>query len=111
MIDFIGIDLISFHDLPVKNIKFSSEDTFELALEVTPYNEETSTYDLIKICFADFQHLNIGKLEIDKDSSLEITSFDYHIQNDLLFGKMVLLLGHSKPSLVIDFAFKRVEVN
>ncbi len=111
MIDFIGIEMIIFHDLPVENIKLNSKDKFELALTVTPYNEETASYDLIKLSFADFQHLNIGKIEIIKGSELEITSFDYHMQDDLFHGKMMLSLGHAKPVFIIDFACKRVEVN
>ncbi|KAA3637998.1 MAG: hypothetical protein DWQ02_05765 [Bacteroidetes bacterium] len=111
MIDFIGIELIIFHDLPVQSINLNSKDKFELELIVTPYNEETASYDLIKLSFADFQHLNIGKIEMIKDSELEITSFDYYMKDELFHGKMILSMGYAKPVFNIDFACKRVYVN
>lgn len=44
MIDFIGLELIQFHDLPLNSIRIHSEPEAKLEIEISVYDEERSEY-------------------------------------------------------------------
>jgi hypothetical protein len=102
------LNLIDFHDLPVSRLSFNL-DYMILSISFELYNEKTSEYDSLTIDFENIQNLETDKLLFDSDTDIEITGFDYKY-SELFEGKLLLLTGHGKPSLEIEFKCEKLKL-
>jgi hypothetical protein len=87
----IKIAEIEWHDLPIKSISFA-DDGFELV--VTPWSEARDDYDCYKLKLTKFERLSVdikSVLTCQDITSLEVSKFDYKIDNDLLTGEFGIL--------------------
>lgn len=110
MIDFSGLELIQFHDLPLNSIRVHSGPEAKLEIEISVFNEALSEYQATTLIFGDLTQLNPPELSIENFEEAEIYSFDYHLNGELFHGKLSCLLGFGKPSLELDFACKKVAI-
>jgi hypothetical protein len=109
-IDFIAIDIITFHDLPIKrlSIEYGTHPKFEIDISVfdngtNDFSDKTIIFgELINICFSESFSIYL--------SDCEIYSFDYFLKGDLFFGKMILLQGIGEASCEIEFSCRSVIV-
>lgn len=110
MIDFIGIDLIEFHDVPVKNIDIQTGPSAELKIDIMLWDEEINDNVINKLIFGQLNYIKPERIVTEENSELEIYSFDYYLEGELFYGKMICLNGTGKPSLQIEFACRTVEI-
>lgn len=110
MIDFIGLELIQFHDVPLKSISIQNELSHKLILEIMLWDENMDDYVHNTLIFGELNHISPERISIEENSELEIYSFDYRIENLLFFGKLTCLTGFGNPSFEIDFSCKTVEI-
>ena len=110
MIDFVGLELIGFHDLPMTNLVVSFEPRPKLEVRVLLREGGSDDYVETTLVFGELEHINPEVITIEDYTDAEIYSFDYHLQGDFFFGKMIYLLGFGKPSFEIDFSCKTVEI-
>ena len=102
------LDLIDFHDIPVNRLTFNL-DYMILSIGFELYNEKTNDYDSLTLDFENIQDLETDKLQFDSDTDIEITRFDYEY-SELFEGKLLLLTGHGKPSLEIEFKCEKLKL-
>ena len=57
-IDFIGLEIITFHDIPLNNMEIHFEPTPKLEMKVSEYDEEIDSYIEKTIIFKELEHLN-----------------------------------------------------
>jgi hypothetical protein len=110
MIDFVGLDLIVFHDLPIEKIEIKESPSLELRIEIAVYSEELDDYENSELIFRDIIELEPNEIDFEYDYEFEIYGFDYYLKDDIFFGTIVTLLGFGKPSVVFKIACKTVEV-
>lgn len=110
MIDFIGIELIEFHDLTLKSISIQNEPSFNLVMEVDLWDEEIGDYIQRTLIFGELEHIKTDSISIEQKSDLEINSFDYYMKGNLFFGEMIILTGFGKASFTIKFSCRSVEI-
>ncbi len=109
-IDFIGLEMITFHDLPLKNLSIQLEPFPKVEMNVSEYDEEIEDYIERTIIFKELAHLNPQTLKIEDYKDVEITAFDYRLEGELFVGKIVGLTGFGKPSFEIDLSCRTVEI-
>ena len=110
MIDFISLELIEFHDVPIKSINIKHKPFSELEIEIMLWDEDINEYVHNKLIFGKLNHIKPKKISVENNADLEIYSFDYYLESDFFYGKMICLTGFGKPSLDIEFKCKSVEI-
>lgn len=110
MIDFIGLELIEFHDLPLKGIEVKSDPEPKLEIEISVYDEKTSDYQDQTLVFGALVHLIPKTIPFEDYSDAEIYSFNYHLEAEVFRGKMTCLQGFGKPDLELNFSCKKVAI-
>jgi hypothetical protein len=110
MIDFIGLDLIEFHDVPLKSISIRNEISSDLVLEIMLWDEDIDDYVCNTLIFGGLSRIKPKIILTKGIYNLEIYSFDYYLENELFCGKLICLAGHGKPSLNIEFTCRTVEI-
>jgi hypothetical protein len=109
-IDFIGIELITFHDLPLNRlyIEYGPHPKFEI--DISECDNATNEYADKTIIFGELVHICISELSSINLSDCEIHSFDYFLKGDLFFGKIILLQGIGEASCEIEFSCRSVVI-
>ena len=102
------LNLIDFHDVPVNSLTFNL-DYMILSIGFELYNEKTGDYNSLTLDFENIQDLETDKLLFDSDTDIEITRFDYEY-SDIFEGKLSLLTGHGKPSVVIELKCEKLKL-
>lgn len=110
MIDFVGLDLIVFHDLPVEHLKITWEPLPKFEIRILEFKEEQNGYKPVTLCFENLIQLKLDSLELSNKPELEITSFDYQIRGGNLRGRMVFLTGFSNPALNLEYTCSSVSI-
>ena len=72
MIDFIELELIVFHDIPVKNLNIINGVSKNLVLEMFLYDEDIQDYIDKTIIFGEINHINPENIYIENFNELEI---------------------------------------
>lgn len=109
-IDFIGLELIVFHDLPLNNMIIEGDPASTLSVDVSEFDEETEGYIEKKLIFGEIEKMHPQAITVEDFSDAEIYSFDYYLKDGLLHGTMMCLFGIGKPSFEIEFSCKSVEI-
>jgi hypothetical protein len=110
-IDFIGLELITFHDMPLLrlSIEYGTHPKFEI--DISEFDNSTNEYSAKRIIFGELVNICISELSSINLSDCEIYSFDYFLQGDLLCGKMILLQGFGEASCEVEFSCRSVIVD
>ena len=73
------------------------------------FDDDTNEYRKIELTFSDVRELKMDELLLDKDSELELYTFDYKY-NECFHCKLILLMGHGKPSLTVELKCQDIEL-
>lgn len=111
MIDFVGIDLIEFHGIPIDKMAITEGSPLRLEVDIKIIEEGNDDYVNKTLVFGELEHLNPQIIPIEDYSDTEIFSFDYYLNDGLFFGKMTCLTGFANPSFEVDFSCRTVEIN
>ena len=111
MIDFIGLEIIEFHDLPLKNLEIIEQPVKSLKLEALDYDDSMECYWETTIVFEDLQLIEPEIIPIDDYSDAEIFSFDYELSGGFFCGKLKCLLGFGKPDFDLEFTCREVKIS
>lgn len=103
------LDKIVFHDLPVDKITLDKSDQ-NLIIDVSIFNESIERNSTKSIDFQVITIINFDKTLLEQHDDLEIYSFDYEWINQTFYGKIILLLGFGKPSAIIEFECKQIQI-
>lgn len=110
MIDFIGLELIEFHDVPVESICIENSPSFRLVVEFSFWDEDLDDYSNKTIIFDQLESITPDTLFVENNPDLEINSFDYHLKGEVFYGKMIYLTGTGKPSIDVEFSCRSVKI-
>jgi len=110
MIDFIGLEIIEFHDVSIRAIYIEKALPIDFIIEIELWDEEINNYIIKRMVFGGINNISSEIFDIDVNIDLEITSFDYYLKGEFFFGKMLFLCGFGKTSVNIEFACKSVVV-
>ena len=110
MIDFFGLDIIEFHDLPVEGIYIKNGITTDLVIEICEWDDDSGDYLNKTLFFKDLKAINPDNILLEGNDELEIYSFDYHMNNGLFHGKMIISTGFAKPDVEFEFSCREVDV-
>jgi hypothetical protein len=110
-IDFIGLELIVFHDLPLHSLSVEYGEHPKLEIAVAEFDDSTDTYKDKRIVFGALKHIIMNELSSQNFSDYEIYSFDYHLIGDLFFGKMIILQGFGEANIQLEFSCGTVIIN
>ena len=102
------LDNITFHDLEVNSLNINFSYSF-FSIDFELYNEKLEDYDKWTIEFNGLKEFNSDKLPLNSDSDMEITSFDYGL-NDYFEGEMTFLLGFGQPSFELKFKCEKIKL-
>ncbi|WNJ17890.1 hypothetical protein [Pontibacter sp. G13] len=108
--DFIGLEMIIFHDLPLKKMTIQLESAPKLIIEISEYDDTLNEYIEKEITFEELETITPEKVPFDHYHETEIYSFDYFLTGTLFHGKMVCLEGPGKPHHEIEFSCKSVTI-
>ncbi len=103
-IDFIGLEMITFHDLPLNKMTIHLEPEPKMVIEISEYDDDINQYIEREIIFGELKSINLEKVPFDGYDETEIYSFDYFLTGPLFNGKMTCLTGFGKPSHEIQFS-------
>ena len=110
-IDFIGLELIVFHDLPLLSLSMEYGEHPKLEMVVAEFDDSTNSYKDKKIIFGALKHINMSELSSQNFSGFEVYSFDYYLVGDLFIGKMIILQGFGEARIQLDFSCGTVMIN
>lgn len=110
-IDFIGLELITFHDMPLLRLSIEYGTLPKFEIDISECDNTTNKYSDKRIIFGELVHISISELSSLNLSDCEIYSFDYFLKGDLLFGKMILLQGFGEASCEVEFSCRSVIIN
>ena len=110
-IDFIGLEIITFHDLPLNKLSIELEPSPELVIDISEFDEEINGYIEKRIIFGNIESINPKSDSFKDYSDSEIYSFDYFLKGSLFYGKMICLKGFGKPTIEIEFSCRSVTIN
>ena len=102
------LDEISFHDLEVNSLNINFSYSF-FSLDFELYNEKTEDYDEWTLEFQGLTEFDSDKLPLNNDSDVELTQFDYKL-NELFEGEMTFLLGFGQPSFGFIFKCEKIKM-
>lgn len=102
------LDNISFHDLEVNSLNINFSYSF-FSIDFELYNEKSENHDNWTIEFKDLIEFNSDQLPLNADSDVEITSFDYEL-NEFFEGKMTFILGSELPSFDLIFKCEKIKL-
>lgn len=98
---------IVFHDLLVDKINFD-EFNQNLIIDIFIFDESIENYSTKSIHFQKITMISFDEIVLKQQDNLEIYSFDYNWNNQIFYGKMILLLDFGKPLAVIEFECSNV---
>lgn len=110
MIDFIGLEIIEFHDVSIRAMYIEKALPTDFIIEIELWDEEIKSYTIKRIVFGGVNNIASDIFEINVNIDLEITSFDYYMKGEFFFGKMLFLCGFGKLSMNIEFSCQSVVV-
>ena len=82
---------VEWHDLPIESISINI-DSIEIV--ITPFNENSQKYDSLTLKLFSFDNIELSiaaELATSDLNNLEISSFEYTINNGLLTGNLGIL--------------------
>ena len=109
MIDLKELEIIEFHDVSVNRISLINESK-DLILEIELFDENRNDFVNKTLFFGRLNHISPKNIYVNNYSELEISSFEYYLQDEQFFGKLNMLKGFGKPDLIIDFSCETVEL-
>ncbi|MCL6417823.1 hypothetical protein MIB92_19395 [Aestuariirhabdus sp. Z084] len=88
------IENIKWHDLPIKNISLIED---RIRLEVLQFNDESQEYDGYVLELFEFESVDLsinGQLASRTLDEMDVSHFDYTLDDDLLSGCIQILPGN-----------------
>ncbi|UOQ99692.1 hypothetical protein MUN81_09395 [Hymenobacter sp. 5317J-9] len=112
MTDLENLKQTSLHDMGVDalNIDFKHST---LTLQLGVYNEDTRSYDSLKLEFQGISDLNLGALDLSAGALTDLdvdshTIIPQEAGHAIRFG---LLTGHGQPGAEWSFTFEQVKIS
>jgi hypothetical protein len=102
---FADLKKLDLHDQDLESFAIDSFSK-KINLVISTYNEETADYDTWELIFFNVENINTKNLSFEKDSSLEIYSFDVSENLQKLFVRLILLFGFGKHNAELSFVFE-----
>jgi hypothetical protein len=103
------LDSFHFHDLVVERIEFLGDKKIQLVIIILPFGDDGKEYKQVKLVFSEIIQLETDKMFLDKDSEIELSSFDYDY-SEHFNCRMIFLLGFGKPSFTIALTCGEIHI-
>jgi len=110
-IDFVGLEIITFHDMPLNMMEIEFESTPKMEIDISEFDEDLNEHVGKRITFGELESINPKSVPFHDYSNTEIYSFDYYLKGTVFYGKIICLTGFGKPSFEIEFSCRTVTIN
>jgi hypothetical protein len=97
------LEQIEWHDLPISKIELNETG---IEIIVTPYNEDEQDYEYFALKVSGYSTVKLsveGILNIDDQKNLEISSFEYQLDELNLVSGVIGILPGNAGFWTIDF--------
>ena len=110
MIDFIGLELIEFHDIPIRRMSIVDQPAKKLIIEFDLFDDNREGYIQKILIFDKLENISTDNIGVEDYTKIEINSFEYYMKGDLFYGNINLLTGYGQPDLNIDLSCRVVKL-
>ena len=111
MTDLENLIQTSLHDMGVNDLTIDFQRR-ALTLKLSIYNEDTRSYDTLKLEFQGISDLNLSSLHLTTKTFRQLDVYAHTVtqQGDTNAIHFTLLTGHGQPSAEWSFTFEQIKL-
>lgn len=104
-----ALNQVVFHDIPVKGFYIENDDKLLVRIDYFLYVESKKDYDEYSLVFSKIENVKFQEFSFTKENDLEIASFDYDLEPDLMKCKILFLTGFAQASIDLEINCRNIE--